>query len=77
MTYRGTSEQPESLISAREGFRAMISFLEEFYARAGDDFPTLLTDLEIQTDGRPLDPAAWGDWLDAVARVVNSPEARS
>jgi hypothetical protein len=57
------------LITARQGFLAMIKFLNAFYSRAGDDFPTLMTDLQIQRDGGPLDPAAWADWLDAVSQV--------
>jgi hypothetical protein len=58
-------------ITTRVGFLAMIKFLEAFYARAGDDFATLLTDIQIQPDGGPLDPAAWSDWIDAVARAEN------
>lgn len=57
------------VITARQGFLAMINFLDAFYRRAGDDFPTLMTDLQIQQDGGPLDPAAWRDWLDAVSQV--------
>jgi hypothetical protein len=50
----------------------MIRFLEAFYARAGDDFATLMTDLQIQEDGGPLDPAAWSDWIDAVKQEAKS-----
>ena len=59
----------DRIITARQGFLAMIRFLEAFYARAGDDIPTLLTDLQIQQDGGPYDPAAWSDWIDAVQHV--------
>jgi hypothetical protein len=48
----------------------MTQFLEEFFDRAGPDVATLMTDLDIQTDGEPLDPAAWADWRRIVAEVV-------
>lgn len=60
---------PDHTLTARQGFLAMIKFLEAFYSRAGDDFATLMTDLEIQADGGPLDPAAWSDWIEAIAEV--------
>lgn len=72
------SHDPElssaDLISTRQGFLAMIKFLEAFYARAGDDFATLMTDLQIQRDGGPLDPAAWSDWMEAVRQVQDHTE---
>jgi hypothetical protein len=69
------SRDPElsssDLISTRQGFLAMIKFLEAFYSRAGDDLATLMTDLQIQKDGDPLDPAAWSDWMEAVQQIRN------
>jgi hypothetical protein len=62
----------DQTITTRQGFLAMIRFLEAFYARAGDDFATLMTDLQIQEDGGPLDPAAWSDWIDAVKQEAKS-----
>ena len=44
-------------------------FLERFYDRAGNDMETLIADLTIQKDGGPLDPAAWGDWLECIRDV--------
>lgn len=69
MMPHGPELSPSDLISIRQGFLAMAKFLEAFYARAGDDFATLMTDLQIQEDGESLDPAAWTDWMAAVRQV--------
>lgn len=61
------------MITDRQGFLAMVAFLQAFYERAGDDFATLMTDIEIQADGGPFDPAAWTDWTAAVSQVVGDP----
>jgi len=54
-------------LDEKTAFVAMRIFLEAFSARGGD-FPTLVFgDLTIESDGKPLDPAAWFDWLDALA----------
>ncbi|WP_052665183.1 hypothetical protein [Nitriliruptor alkaliphilus] len=49
-------------ISDREAFVAMRLFLLQFYARAGNDMETLIADITLESDGQPLDPAAWDDW---------------
>lgn len=64
-----SSQGEDDVLTSREGFLAMAEFLERFYDRAGDDMATLLTDLQIQGDGGPLDPAAWTDWLAAIEHV--------
>lgn len=53
-------------ITDREAFIAMRLFLEQFYARAGNDMDTLIADITIEPDGEPLDPAAWSDWLGCI-----------
>jgi hypothetical protein len=66
--------EPPRLVTSRQAFLAMIRFLEAFVDRAGPDFATLMTDIEIQADGGPLDPAAWADWMRALAGVVGADE---
>jgi hypothetical protein len=61
-------------LSEREAFEAMTRFLNEYYARAGDDLVTLLADLGIERDGDTLDPAAWNDWLRCVRAVTQNRE---
>jgi hypothetical protein len=55
-----------ALISEREAFVALRLFLEQFYARAGNDMETLIADVTLEKDGLPLDPAAWDDWVRCV-----------
>lgn len=49
-----------------EAFVAMKLLLEQFYSRAGNDIETLIADVTIESDGDPLDPAAWHDWMACV-----------
>jgi len=58
-------------LSAEQAFRAMGLFLENYFERTGyDELGFLLTDLQILDDGKPLDPAAWEDWLACVERIL-------
>ncbi len=59
-------------MSEREAFLAMSKFLWQFANRAGDDLLTLLGDIEITSDGRTNDPAAWNDWISCVQAVKES-----
>jgi hypothetical protein len=57
-------------LTEREAFLAMALFINDFFQRAeGNDLITLLADLTMLADGRPLDPASWEDWQNAVQRV--------
>jgi hypothetical protein len=56
-----------------EAYDAMCVFLEAYWERGGkasDDIAVLLGSMQRLRDGRPLDPAQWDDWRDAVERVV-------
>ena len=57
-------------LSAYQAFRAMGLFLRQFADRAGDDLGTLLADTTISSDGMPIDPAAWDDWIACVRSVM-------
>jgi hypothetical protein len=59
-------------LSAEQGFQAMSRFLERYYNRVGrkGDLAAVLSDIQMMDDGRPADPAAWGDWLKAVRMVL-------
>ncbi len=59
------------MLSAEQAFQAMAQFLEQYYERVGRkaELAVILSEMQIMPDGRPADPAAWEDWLDAV-RVV-------
>ena len=60
-------------LSPEQAFAAMSAFLERYYERTGGkgDLGALLGDLQInRSDGLPLDPAAWADWLAAIDEAL-------
>lgn len=62
------------VLDEKTGFEAMRIFLEAFYERThSDDVGALLGDLRLQSDGKPMDPAAWSDWMEAVTKAVSKP----
>ncbi len=63
------SDQENAVVTSRQAFLAMTDYIWRFSLVAGDDLVTLLSDTEIEEDGRPSDPAAWDDWLASVARI--------
>lgn len=65
------------LLTPEEAFLAMADFIRQFAQRAGDDLLTLIGDTGLEPDGRPTDPAAWGDWLASVARAKAGEAPRS
>ena len=45
----------------------MVCFLEAYWERTqSDEIGALLGGLALDADGRPMDPAAWSDWLAAI-----------
>jgi hypothetical protein len=64
---------PRSQLDASTGFDAMRLFLEAYWERGGrasDDLAVLLGGLErLQSNGMPLDPALWFDWIEAVGQA--------
>jgi len=58
-------------VTSEEAYRAMLAFLEATWERSGrgDELGALLGSLALDADGRPMDPAAWTDWLAAIERL--------
>ena len=56
-------------LNEREAFLAMGLYLQEFYRQTHGHSPTLMADIEVEPDGVTHDPAAWDDWLSAVAKT--------
>ena len=56
-----------------EAYKAMYVFLDSYYFQMNkpDEIGALLGDLRILLDGKPVDPAAWDDWLVAVQKVLD------
>lgn len=68
-------------LSVRQAFDAARQFLEAYWERglrSSDDIAVLLGSMngEMTQDGRPLDPAQWTDWLDAVGKVEAESRAK-
>jgi hypothetical protein len=57
-----------------EAYKAMYTFLDSYYFQMNepDEVGALLGDLRILPDGKPVDPAAWDDWLKAVQKALDS-----
>lgn len=59
----------KQVLTPEQAFDAMSIYLQRYHDRTGgkSDLAVLLGDIQINaSDGRPLDPAAWGDWLAAI-----------
>jgi hypothetical protein len=57
-------------LTNEQAFKAMVFFLEAFYARTtSNDVGGLLGDLMRRTDGGTADRAAWADWLESVRKA--------
>lgn len=61
----------EDKISISEGYASMIAFLEKYYdTTKSDELGGILGGLALSDDGSTMDPACWGEWLDAVQSVI-------
>jgi hypothetical protein len=57
-------------LTNEEAFKAMVVFLEAFYARTKSaDVGGLLGDLMRRQECGTADPAAWADWLESVRKA--------
>ena len=65
----------KQFLTPEQAFRAMSIFLTRYYDRTGgDELGSVLGDiLPGPSGGRSGDPAAWGDWLDAIEEMRKTP----
>jgi hypothetical protein len=57
-------------IDIEQAYRVMLCFLEDYLSRGDSDVSIFLATYAYPLpDGRPSDPAAWEDWLNAVEAV--------
>lgn len=62
----------EEKITLLEAYKAMVSFLDDYYTRFGQDsLGSVLSSIHILPNGHTADPAAWTDWLEAVKKVLD------
>lgn len=71
----GSDKVRQEKLTIEQAYQAMVFFLEhEYELTKSDEIGGLLgsLSLSIWSDGKPADPAAWQDWLDAVERATNT-----
>ena len=59
------------ILTQKQAYVAMYYFLHDLQLRThSDDLASFLGDIQInKSDGEPMDPAMWQDWLQAVKKV--------
>ena len=65
-------DKAQENLTLREGFLAMSKFVEDYYRRGSGEMVLLLSDLRLEEDGQPHDPAMWPEWLEAVEHVKST-----
>lgn len=66
------SLMPNSPMSSSVAYLAMFSFLEDYYNRTkSDEIGSMLSGLCLMSDGKPMDPAYWSEWEEAVRKAIN------
>ena len=59
-------------ITIKQAYLAMYYFLDALYERTNsDDLAGFLGGFRMLADGMPADSAAWGDWEEAVTKVLS------
>jgi hypothetical protein len=55
-------------MDAVHAYHAMFRFLEKYYELTGSgDIGALLGSMALLDDGKPADPAMWGEWLEVIS----------
>ncbi|GAB2204987.1 hypothetical protein ROS1_18030 [Roseibium sp. ROS1] len=56
----------------KQSYLAMFSFLEDYYHRTkSDEIGAMLGAMCLASDGKPMDPAYWHEWKQAVQKAIN------
>ena len=63
----------ENKLTDLQAFYAMRLFLEKYYQETdSDDVGSLLSELQFfEKEKETADPAAWGEWIDCINKVLN------
>ena len=60
----------DDLLTPREAYAAMYVYLQRIAKMtSSDELPALLGGMSVLPDGGTADPAAWSDWIKAIAAV--------
>lgn len=71
-------ELENHMLSVREAYEAAFSFLKAYWergSRSSDDIADLLSSMNLDVCGKPLDQAQWSDWLNAVRSNIELPKS--
>jgi hypothetical protein len=61
-------------MTIREAYMYMLGILSCYYEITRDDeLGEVLGGIDLYSDSRPADPAAWTDWEEAVSAISNKP----
>jgi hypothetical protein len=62
----------EKVLSKKDAYLAMFSFLEGYYRRTGaNEVGSLLSGMCLMGDGMPMDQAYWFEWERAIESALN------
>jgi hypothetical protein len=57
-------------LTEKEAYATMYAYLVKLYERTqSDDLGGLLGDMSTLSDGQPIDPAIWSEWLQCIEQV--------
>ena len=60
------------ILSKKEAYLAMFSFLEDYYQRTqSDEIGSMLSGMCLMKDGKPMDAAYWEEWEQAIQKSIN------
>lgn len=61
------------ILSKKDAYLAMFSFLEEYYIRTGsDDIGSLLGEMCLTDNGMPVESACWDEWKRSLQKALNN-----
>lgn len=60
-------------LTKKQAFLAMFYYLDDVYNRTqSDDIGDICSDIQMLSNGKPADLAAWDDWEQAVEKALNT-----
>lgn len=63
-------------LNALQAYCTVIDYLDKYYFKTyADDIGDLVGDMVFLQDGKPVDPAAWSDWIRALEKAGQSDKA--
>jgi len=59
------------ILTEKEAYLAMFSFLEDYYKRTkSDEVGSMLSGMCLMNDGEPMDSAYWKEWKQSVEKSL-------